>query len=294
MLIKKIIIIIPYRGIGDLIFHIPFFKGISLKYKSKLMIFTNSANKAKNLLKNEKYIKNIEYLSFQREKQFLNSLNLLKKINQLKPDLCVVTAHSKRLSVPLLISNAQKKIFFKKDNTKDLSKYIFNQSKISFPSVNFKNNFSLKYPKNKRKDKIFISIDSHHDTNDWDEINYIKLIKKILDLSKIKKVFINFSPSKLKKFKLIMNTFVNSKKVIFTYNKKFDDVIRIINSCYYIIGNESGPICIAASFKKIIFSIYFPKHTNKSSKTIYDKVKFYNTNILSSKNIILDIIKNLK
>ena len=48
---KKIILVIPYRGIGDLIFHIPLMRGLYKKYKSKIVIITNSANKAKFILK---------------------------------------------------------------------------------------------------------------------------------------------------------------------------------------------------------------------------------------------------
>ena len=67
-----------------------------------------------------------------------------------------------------------------------------------------------------------------------------------------------------------------------------------MNTCSYIIGNESGPICIGAALKKKVMSIYYPKHTNKSSKTIYNKVKFFNSDIVSSKKIISNILKNLK
>ena len=69
----KIVLVIPYRGIGDLIFHIPLIRGLSKKYNSKINLITNKVNKAKNLLKNEKSIKEIEYISFQRENQIKNS-----------------------------------------------------------------------------------------------------------------------------------------------------------------------------------------------------------------------------
>ena len=45
-----------------------------------------------------------------------------------------------------------------------------------------------------------------------------------------------------------------------------------MNNCLFVIGNESGPICIGAAIKKVL-SIYYP-NTNRSSKTIYNKVKF--------------------
>ena len=47
-------LIIPYRGIGDLIFHVPLIRGLYKKYNSKINILTNEVNRAKNLLGNEK------------------------------------------------------------------------------------------------------------------------------------------------------------------------------------------------------------------------------------------------
>ena len=67
-----------------------------------------------------------------------------------------------------------------------------------------------------------------------------------------------------------------------------------MNSSLFVIGNESGPICIGAALRKKVISIYYPKHTNRSSKTIYNKVKFFNSDIISSKKIISNIIKTLR
>ncbi len=67
-----------------------------------------------------------------------------------------------------------------------------------------------------------------------------------------------------------------------------------MNDCKYIIGNESGPICIGAALNKTILSIYYPKHTPQSSKTINKKVKYFNTDLISSKKIITRIIKIIK
>ena len=105
----KIVLVIPYRGIGDLIFHIPLIRGLSRKYSSKVIILTNKVNKAKNLLKNETSISKIEYISFQRENQIKNSLLLYKKINYFNSDLCILTAPTKRLIIPLILSNSKKK-----------------------------------------------------------------------------------------------------------------------------------------------------------------------------------------
>lgn len=291
----KIVLIIPYRGIGDLIFHIPLIRGLSKKYDTKINILTNKVNKAKNLLKNEFSVKKIEYISFQRENQLKNSFAFYKKINSLNSDISVLTAPTKRLIIPLLLSNSNKKIYFKKDNIKDLSKYIIKHSKIELSNIKFSKDYSLKIKNTKNKKKrIFISIDSRHDSNDWNQIYYIELIKKILKRNLASQIYINFDPSKIKSFKKILNEFKIYKKVIFTYGINFDKLILIMNNCSFILGNESGPICIGAALRKKVLSIYYPKHTNKSSKTIYNKVKFFNTDIISSKKIISNILKILK
>ena len=291
----KIILVIPYRGIGDLIFHVPLIRGLYRKYSSKINILTNKVNKAKNLLKNEISIKNIEYISFQRENQIKNSFLFYKKINSFNSDICILTAPTKRLIIPLIFCNAKKKVYFKKDNERDLSKYIVKQSKIELKNISFVNDYSLKFTQNrKNKKNIFISIDSRHDSNDWSQNYYIELIYKISKNKNCNKIFVNFDPSKLKAFENVIKFFKNKKKIIFTYSTKFDNLIQIMNSCSYVVGNESGPICIGAALRKKVLSIYYPKHTNRSSKTIYNKVKFFNSDIISSNKIISNILKILK
>ena len=88
----KIVLIIPYRGIGDLIFHIPLIRGLSQKFNTKINILTNKVNKAKNLLKNELSIKKIEYISFERENQIRNSFEFYKKVNSFNSDISILTA----------------------------------------------------------------------------------------------------------------------------------------------------------------------------------------------------------
>ena len=291
----KIVLIIPYRGIGDLIFHIPLIRGLSQKFNTKINILTNKVNKAKNLLKNELSIKKIEYISFQRENQIRNSFEFYKKVNSFNSDISILTAPTRRLIIPLLLSNSKKKIYFKKDNIKDLSKYIIKHSKIELADIKFNKDYSLEIEKNKIKRKnLFVSIDSRHNSNDWDQIYYIELINKIFKKKLFSNIYINFDPSKKKSFKEIIDKFKNKKNIFFTHSTEFNKLILIMNNCSFIIGNESGPICIGAALKKDVLSIYYPKHTNKSSKTIYNKVKFFNTDVLSSRKIISNILKILK
>ena len=289
---RKIILVIPYRGIGDLIFHLPLVRGLYEKYRSKLIIITNSVNKAKFLLKKEVSIKKVEYINFEREDQIKKSLLFLKKINSYKADMCILTAPTKRLIIPLLISNAKKKFFFKKNKIKDLSKYIRNESANIFKNIKFKKKYDLILNSSRVFNKIFfLSIDSHHNQNNWNENNFTRLTEKLLSFKKTKKIYINFSPNKLRKFKKIFKKFNKNKKVLFTYKNKFNEIIQIINKSSYIIGNESGPACLGASMGKKVFSIYNPKHTpNLSSKIINKNIKYFNSNRLMPEKIIKKLL----
>lgn len=282
----KIIFIVPYRGIGDLIFHIPIFKFIFKKFNSKIELITNHKNKAKILLKNENYISKITYHDFNREKQIINSIKLLKKINQSYPDILFLTHGSKRLFFPLFLAKSKDKKFFERSKNSDLAKFLINQIKKFFPKEKISKDYAFNFKKHKIRNGFFINVDSHHNQNNWGEINFIKLIKELI--RKKNRIFINFSPNNKKKFLGLYNEFKNKKNIIFTYKFTFKKIINAIACSQYVIGNESGPICIAASMKKNIISLYNKKTTKKSSKTIYNKVIFY-PNKASEKHILKKI-----
>ena len=136
---------------------------------------------------------------------------------------------------------------------------------------------------------MFISIDSFHDQNNWPLKNYIKIINK---LKKNYKIYVNFSPNK----KYLLKSFLKNKKefknIIFTYDKKISKVIEIIKTCNFVIGNESGPVCLGASFKKNVHAIYLPRYTKPESKIIYKKNKYYNAAKIKDSQIIKKILNS--
>jgi len=97
-----------------------------------------------------------------------------------------------------------------------------------------------------------------------------------------------------KKFKIVINKFKNKFNIVFTYKKKFTDILKIINKCDYIIGNESGPVCIAASLNKKVLSIYNPSTTPQSSRTINKSVNYINSKKINPKSALNKIIKFIK
>ena len=48
--------------------------------------------------------------------------------------------------------------------------------------------------------------------------------------------------------------------------------MNIIKSCKFIVGNETGPICLGASLKKEVHSIYLPIHTKPAERTAVEEV----------------------
>ena len=52
--------------------------------------------------------------------------------------------------------------------------------------------------------------------------------------------------------------------------------MNIINSCQFVIGNETGPICLGASLKKEVHAVYLPIHTRPESQIISNNSFYYN------------------
>ena len=64
-----------------------------------------------------------------------------------------------------------------------------------------------------------------------------------------------------------------------THNLQADNglkIMEIINSCKFVVGNETGPICLGASLKKEVHSIYLPIHTKPESQIIKNDNFYYN------------------
>ena len=306
---KKTLVIIAARGIGDLIYHLPLLKSLYESYKEKLIILSNKVNHSKEVYKYENFYK--EIIEFENTRfPFFKTLRAIKNlkniINKCNVDQLILTANPRRLMVPVYLSNVKEKIIFGQGNfffTKDnkyqhlthadkIMKYTENLNlpnktkNFHLTQINLKN-----IDETKNKPHIFINLDSHHDQNNWNINNYINIISQLLVYEL--KLYINFSPGKLDFLTLLPKEIVNSDKITLTYNKSISEIIQIINLCDFVVGNESGPICLAASYKKEVHSIYLPIYTRPESQVINDKTFYYNTEKESDEVIIKKIMKNL-
>jgi len=299
---KKNMVIIAARGIGDLIYHLPLLRSLYESDKEKVIIISNKVNHSKEIYKYETFYEKIIYFDNNRFSFFktLKAVNNFKNlINQFDVDQLILTASPRRLMAPVYLSKVKKKIIFGEGNflfTKDnkynhlthsekIMKYTYD---LKLPVIN--NNFFLKSDMIEKNDLnntnkgIFIALDSHHDQNNWEISNYIEIISKLISYDV--KIFINFSPSKLYFLKKIPEEISDSSKVLFTHNKSILEIMKIINSCKFVVGNETGPICLGASLKKEVHSIYLPVHTRPESQIINNNNFYYNTDKEENESII--------
>ena len=305
----KIIVVSGARGIGDLIYQLPLLRSLHATYKTKLTLISNKVGRSKEVYKYENFYNeivdfdNTRYALF---KTFVKIKSFLNLINKYEADLLILTSNATRLMLPVYFSNAKKKIIFGNKNfvfIKDkTNNHLTNCEKLITytDNLNLKirnNSFFLNSQKIENEDKniynnnIFISIDSHHDQNNWSIENFIKITKILIQRNK--KVYFNFSPTKKYFLDKIPKLIKDNNNCIFVYQKNITELIKIIRSCSVIIGNESGPICLGASLKKKVHSIYIPIHTKPESQAIGGDVKYYNTDILKNDIIIQNILDSI-
>ena len=112
---KKTLVIIAARGIGDLIYHLPLLRSLYESYKNKLTIISNAVNHSKEVYKYENFYENIIEFDNTRFGFFktLVKINDIKKIiNSCNVDQLILTASPRTLMAPVYLSNVKKKIIF--------------------------------------------------------------------------------------------------------------------------------------------------------------------------------------
>tara|TARA_Y100000590_G_scaffold347793_1_gene398546 strand:- start:2681 stop:3607 length:927 start_codon:yes stop_codon:yes gene_type:complete len=306
---KKTLVIIAARGIGDLIYHLPLLRSLYASYGEKMIIISNKVNQAKEVYKHETFYEKIIYFDntrFPLVKTLQTIKNIKNLINECNVDQLILTGSPRRLMIPVYLSKVKKKIIFgggkllfNKDKqyqhltySEKIMKYT---EKLDLPIKNkdflLKTENIKKFESTKYKKNIFISLDSHHDQNNWDIKNFLEIIKKLLLCDF--KIFINFSPGKEIFFENFPKEIISSEKISFTHEKTISEIIEIINYCDIVVGNESGPVCLGASLNKSVHSIYIPIHTPPESKIINEKTFYYNTDKESDEIIINKIIKRI-
>ena len=151
MMIKKILVIIAHRGIGDLIYHLPLLRSLSKKYETKIDLLCNRVNKAKEIYRDENFINSINYFNYDRNKLYksiFNFFKFIKIINSYNSDYTIITSHASRLTVPLIFSNSK-------------IKYIYGRNKFFLKEKNFFN-YTSSFNLQRYSKKIGLSVEKEN------------------------------------------------------------------------------------------------------------------------------------
>ena len=298
---KNIAIIIPHKGLGDMLFHYKFINSLHNHHKCKLTLIANPSSKADLIFQNDQKIKKIILLDLRRPnilKYIPRIYKLIRLLYKYNFNIVYYTGFNKWQRLAFFIVNLYKKTnikfyenkklyiisflnyFLKKEKIKILNDIEFNP--IIKVTQTFRNKIIFY-----KKPWVFLSIDTSEDQ--------IKIPKETLNLiidnlrKKFKTVFINTNSFNRKKLKNIEN-----KSVIKTNNFNILEISYLIKNSQLFIGAESGPAIIAALYKKKSI-IFFSKKIKKESFLMENSnLRFYILIEKINKNIkkLFDIIKN--
>jgi ADP-heptose:LPS heptosyltransferase len=254
---KEIAIIIPHKGLGDIIFHHSFIMSIHKKYNKKIVLFANKSTQANLVYKKNKYIKKIVIIDLKRPNYFFYLIKMVKIFLQLynyKFHSIYYTGNSKWHKIVFkllaLINN------FKFHNLKTKKRYIIKSLTSFLKSHGIKDllDFNLNIPidvapkfiktLNKfKKPWIFLSIDTSEDQIQIPKDFLINVIFKL----KIKygSIFINTNIKNKNK-----TVFLKHDKIIKTSKYNIVELNYIIKKSKFFIGNESGPAILAILLRK--------------------------------------------
>jgi heptosyltransferase II len=314
---SKICIVYSHHKLGDLIWQLPYIEAISDHHKEKIDLIVRSKTQAKKILQDTNFIDSIFYNEFRKsffywvevlkifllfKKNNYTHVYILDKIN--RPAIAAYLARTRNI-IGLGIGNQKKwltntqhltqvdKVFL--DYSDQSKKFLkLNNIKIShyaprlviksetLKNINFKTSIL-------GQTSICLGVDSFEEFKIWKEENFSALA----DLMYMHKLANNFylisDPSRKKYAKKIISL---SKNKIFTDCSHLEllEVIKVIKNSKFYIGNNSGPLNLAAALGVRSFGLIAADSTDelKNSKIICITPESYNKNDFTRDKIVRD------
>jgi len=294
---KDIAIIIPHKGLGDIIFHNFFIESIYKHHGKKIILFANKSTKANLIYKQNKYIKKIILIDLHRPKilfYLFKIINIYGLLNKFKYEKIYYTGNHKwHLIAIKILSNLNKiELSYLEDkkrfiipSLKNYLKKLDIKYKLNF-NINVKENVSKNFVRkiaNNKKPWVFLSIDTSEDQIQIPKNLLIKMVNKL----KNKSVYINTNIKNSSKL-----SFLNKNNIIKTNLFNIIEIYYIIKRSELFIGNESGPAIISSILKKKSIIFLNNNVLKESSKLPHINKRRYLTikKISKKNNILLDLI----
>ena len=269
---KKICIVYTHHKLGDLIWQLPYIKAISEHHDEKVDLIVRKKTQAQIILKDLSHINKIFYNEFRKGLAYWLDVFKLKKIFNLekydfvyildkvnKPAIAAKLAGIRNIIGPGF-KNQKKWITVKNylhEEDWNLNYSEQSQKLLKINSIKLDNKFPNlevnveRFKKNNddlliEGNKIAFGVDSFEDYKMWYEEDFIKLAdllhkKKLFDY-----IYLICGPDKSNIAKKIIHE-SNKGYFIDCSNKNLDGLILAIKNSNFYIGNNSGPLNLAAA-----------------------------------------------
>ncbi len=290
---KSIFVIYPSGKLGDLIWHLPFFKHISNIKNQSIYLITRKNTSARDLLINEVYIKSVFYIDFKKYlhnyiKDIFKIYHLLKRNNaeevwildkNSRPAIAASLAKISKINgygignQSFWINNKNKL------NKTDLTTHYIERGikffelqnypiKYDFIRMNFKKESSNKFNSlNKKNLKIITyGVDSSEMYRSWPTNYFAELINTINNKYNFFHILIA-SPTNSNIADKIINK-VATKDISNYSHLNLKEITSLLNISYLFIGNDSGILNLSAALGLKSIGIYGATKSNKYSNKI--------------------------
>ena len=280
MMNDRICIVYTHHKLGDLIWQLPYVKAISEHHKLGVDLIVRKKTQAKEILRDLKHINLIEYNDFRKGMFYwidvfklmkifkinkYNYIYILDKVNKpaIAAKMCGVKNiigpgignQKKWLTVKKYLTNDDWKLSYSEQSQKMLSLHSISIKKI-YPSIEV----NLERFRNGNSDldisgkKIAFGIDSFEDYKMWYEEDFVKLADKLYEEGLFNYIYLICGKDKSY---LADNIIKLSKKnyYINCSNKNLAGIIFALKNSSFLVGNNSGPINLAAALNVESFGL---------------------------------------
>ena len=269
---KKICIVYTHHKLGDLIWQLPYIKAISEHHDEKVDLIVRKKTQAQNILKDLSHINKIFYNEFRKGLAYWLDVFKLKKIFNLekydfvyildkvnKPAIAAKLAGIRNIIGPGF-KNQKKWITVKNylhEEDWNLNYSEQSQKLLKINSIKLDNKFPNlevnveRFKKNNddlliEGNKIAFGVDSFEDYKMWYEEDFIKLADLLYKKKLFDYIYLICGPDKSNIAKKIIHE-SNKGYFIDCSNKNLDGLILAIKNSNFYIGNNSGPLNLAAA-----------------------------------------------
>ena len=266
---NKILVIDPGKGWGQFVSKMYCYQKLANHLNSKITFLTKRSTQSKHYLKSASFCEDVLYIEESKRgikyilRNILSLIKNIKKINQLNFDSCYVFHPSLRYLFIANLSNIKEiwglgfkfQNFFLKKNKKFYSSF-FSKSKgdnealesvkkiTNTQKIDYQPLFSLD---SNLRDTIGIIIAASGNEKRWSISNYLKVIE-FLKEKKYNKFLIVSGIDQSQDENIIKEKFIDNTEIIFTSDKKIDDVIPYLKKCKFCIGNDTGFSHLSVNF----------------------------------------------